>query len=86
MRVTRRTRPSQVGFAASIGRRRLLQTFDAHPVDSRIDPLSTDGLRLVIRLDFSPADAANIADAERQDAEATRFQPAVAASSSARGR
>ena len=86
MRVTRRTRPSQVGFAASIGRRRLLQTFDAHPAETRSDPLSTDGLRMVIRLDFSPTDSAIIADSEHQDAEATRFQPAVAASSSARGR
>jgi hypothetical protein len=86
MRVSRRTRPSQVGFAASIGRRRLLQTFDALPAETRSDPLSTDGLRLVIRLDFSPTDSAIVAEAERQDAEATRFQPAVAVSSSARGR
>jgi hypothetical protein len=83
MRVTRRTRPSQIGFAASIGRRRLLQTFDTHPERSRNGPLSTDGLRMVVRLDFSQPDSA-IAD--HQDAEAFQLQPAVAASSSARGR
>ena len=83
MRVTRRTRPSQIGFAASIGRRRLLQTFDTHPAQTTNEPLSTDGLRMVIRLDFSQPDSA-IAD--HQDAEAFQLQPAVAASSSARGR
>jgi hypothetical protein len=83
MRVTRRTRPSQIGFAASIGRRRLLQTFATHPEGARNEPLSTDGLRMVVRLDFSQPDSALT---EHHDAEAIRLQPAVAASSSARGR
>lgn len=80
MRVTRRTRPAQVGFAASIGRRRLLQPFDATPAAAN-EPLSTDGLRMVIRLDFSPSDSGVVAAAE----DAGR-QPAIAASSRARGR
>ena len=83
MRVTRRTRPSQVEFAASIGRRRLLQTFDAHAERTRNEPLSTDGLRMVVRLDFSQPDSAIT---NHQDAETIQLQPAVAASSSARGR
>ena len=83
MRVTRRTRPSQVGFAATIGRRRLLQTFDTHPERTRNEPLSTDGLRMVVRLDFSQPDSALT---EHSDAETIRLQPAVAASSSVRGR
>ena len=84
MRVSRRARPSQVGFAASIGRRRLLQTFDTHPTPTRSEPpVSTDGLRMVIRLDFSQTDSTA---AESQDAEAIRYQPVLAASSSARGR
>ena len=86
MRVSRRTRPSQVGFAASIGRRRLLQTFDAQTAESRNASLSTDGLRLVIRLEFSQAEASGAADANFQDTEAIRTQPAVAASASAPGR
>jgi hypothetical protein len=86
MRVTRRTRPSQVGFAASIGRRRLLQTFDPPSAATRNDSFSTDGLRMVIRLDFSQTDAAIGEEPEPHDAEAIRFQPAAAVPSSARGR
>ena len=86
MRVTRRTRPSQVGFAASIGRRRLLQTFDPPTAATRNEPLSTDGLRMVIRLDFSQTDSAIVEETEHHDVEMTRFQPAVAVSASARGR
>lgn len=81
MRVTRRTRPSQVGFAASIGRRRLLQAFDAQPAPTRSETLATDGLRMVIRLDFSQSDVGVFPEAEEG-----RLQPAVAASSRARGR
>lgn len=81
MRVTRRTRPSQVGFAASIGRRRLLQVFDAQQAPTRSEPLTTDGLRLVIRLDFSQPDVGVLPEAEEG-----RRQPAVAAPSRARGR
>ena len=83
MRVTRRTRPSQVGFAASIGRRRLLQTFDTDQAEIENEPLSMGGLRMVIRLDFAPTDPVG---PEHQDTEAIRLQPAFAASSSARGR
>ena len=86
MRVTRRARPSQVGFAASIGRRRLLQTFDLHPAQTRNEPLSTDGLRLVIRLDFSGTETTIVAPADARDGEPGRLQPTVGASSSARGR
>jgi hypothetical protein len=81
MRVSRRTRPSQVGFAASIGRRRLLQAFDAEPAPIKTEPLSTDGLRLVIRLDFSQPGAGFVAEAEDN-----RLQPTVAPSFRARGR
>jgi hypothetical protein len=81
MRVTRRTRPSQVGFAASVGRRRLLQTFDSPPTAARSEPLSTDGLRMVIRLEYFQPDPAIFAD--RDD---IRRQPTSAPSSSARGR
>jgi hypothetical protein len=57
MRVTRRTRPSQVGHGASIGRRRLLHT---QANDSASDAESHDqgsmvGLTMVVRLDFHDA-------------------------------
>ena len=81
MRVARRTRPTQVGFAASIGRRRLLQTFDSHSATTPHHPIATDSLRMVIRLDFSSPDSALAAEAE-----GVRFQPALAGSSSDRGR
>ena len=80
MRVSRRTRPSQVGFAASIGRRRLLQAFDPQPA-AKIEPLSTDGLRMVIRLDLNPSASGNVL--ETGDG---RLQTAAVASSRARGR
>ena len=86
MRVSRRTRPSQVGFAASIGRRRLLQTFDTHPARISNEPLSTDGLHMVIRLDFSSTEPAIVTPTDAQDGAPGCVHPAVAAASSARGR
>ena len=80
MRVNRRARPSQVGFAASVGRRRLLQEFDAQPEPTQPDPIATDRLRMLVRLDFSSPESARFTD------EDVRGQPVLATSSSARGR
>jgi hypothetical protein len=56
MRVTRRTRPSQIGFGASIGRRRLLHTHaDRSPAAESRDLGSMAGLTMVVRLDFHDA-------------------------------
>jgi hypothetical protein len=85
MRVTRRARPPQVGFAASIGRRRLLHTHTtaAHETPSgQPEP----GLKWVIQLDFrdvepSVTNAPGVSPTGLVDSH--RF---VASGSSARGR
>ena len=85
MRVTRRARPPQVGFAASIGRRRLLHTYGTASPETPSGP-SEPGLKLVIWFDFrdpepSFADATGVVETGN-----VASQPLVATGSSARGR
>jgi hypothetical protein len=73
MRVTRRTRPSQVGCGASIARRRLLHASasDTEPPAELQDPRSLADLPIVIQFDFEHGE--------------DRDHELVAATSSARG-
>ena len=85
MRVTRRTRPSRVGFGASISRRRLLHTSgstdETAPEESRFPTLA-----VLIRFDTPDTIAARGDLLGRDRLERNDAQTAVAAASSARGR
>jgi hypothetical protein len=85
MRVTRRARPPQVGFAASIGRRRLLHTYGTASPATPPGPSESE-LKMVIRLDFRDAEP-SITDAPGllHTGHAESHQLA-ASGSSARGR
>ena len=85
MRVTRRTRPSRVGFAVSIGRRRLLHTSGSADGSA---PEETKFTTLAVLIRFDAPESTPFAGEpfgrgriDRHDA-----QTAVAASSSVRGR
>lgn len=88
MRVTRRTRPSQVGCGASIARRRLLHTRadPSPPAAEPHDQGSMDGLTMVVRLDFhdgieTPGEPDRTLHGDRR-----QTQELAAAASSARAR
>ena len=87
MRVTRRTRPSQVGCGASIGRRRLLHTqaSDTPPAPKSQDQAAMTGLTVVIQLDFLNARETRIDPAHRTRGDRLQTQAPVAAAASARG-
>ena len=85
MRVTRRARPPQVGFAASIGRRRLLHTYGtAAPETPSGQP--GPGLKMVIRLDFRDAEPSMTDDTGDSQSGHVVSHRLVASGSSARGR
>lgn len=90
MRVTRRTRPSQVGCGTSIGRRRLLHTqaSDEPLIAETHHEESMAGLTNVVRLDFHDAREIPAEPARSRQVQGDRpqSQEPVATVSSARGR
>ena len=87
MRVTRRTRPSQVGYGASAARRRLLhaQAHDSPLALEPRDPVSVADLSMVIPLDFFSAREMSSEPVQRTRGDRLQNQERLAASSSARG-
>jgi hypothetical protein len=85
MRVTRRTRPSRVGFGASIGRRRLLHA-STSPEETVPEESGFPTLAVLIR--FSPPETPPALGERfgRDHLDRHDAQTAVAVASSARGR
>ena len=88
MRVTRRTRPSHVGYGASIGRRRLLHTQADHspPATEFHDQGSMAGLTMVVRLNFHDASETPGEPGHALHGDRRQTQELAAATSSERGR
>jgi hypothetical protein len=87
MRVSRRTRPSQVGCGASVARRRLLhaQASDSSATPESLDQFSIADLSMVIELDRYGARNTPAEPAQQNRSDQRQKQVPVVAGSSARG-
>ncbi len=88
MRVARRTRPSQVGYAGSIARRRLLHTNVSSAKDNPLQQSQalTAGLAFVTRIDAHRLEAPVIPSSSHVDTDLTGPHPASQTVATARGR